>query len=359
MSDKPRLPWHEIHFQATSDELNQRLPYNIKNYKIDELWDDVDYGEGIRIGVADTGISSFHRTDGDLHGAIVDARDFTGSTSGVEDMSGHGTHVAGTIGARYNDFGIAGVLPRCSIYVAKVLGDSGMGENRWVSQGIRYLVDSGCQIINLSLGSPANDDGLASAIEYGVKNGVLFICAAGNDGLHNSVNYPARWSTNIAVGAIDRNLNLARFSSRGNQLDICGPGVEILSCYKGTTYSSISGTSMASPWVAGAAGMFLKLSKKYNIPLDLTNLSVVRDLYKRFAVDLGAPGKDPEFGYGVLNVNQTCIGLKAMATIVPDPTPQPDQPAPDPSPIPRSGRDMCYALMDVLERCSKLDNKQL
>lgn len=326
MSNSVRLPFYSVNFQATSDELSQTLPYNIVNYSIDKLWDRVDRGAGIRVGVCDTGISSYHESRGDLQGAVVAKRDFTRSRTGTECVVGHGTHVASTIGARDNDKGIAGVIPECELVVAKVLGDNGMGDNQWVSEGIRYCVDQGCDFINLSLGSPSGSSTLEKAIQYARDNQVLLVCAAGNDGANSRVGYPGRYRDTVAVGAIDLNLNLAEFSSRGPEVDVVGPGVQILGCYKGDTYASISGTSMATPWLTGSLGLLKKATQVFGVEADFSDPVYVHNLLKTFCLDLGAAGRDHLFGFGVLNVNQAFLGFERLQQAPPKDKPQPKDP---------------------------------
>lgn len=304
------LPPIVIHRRFSAAELGEQLGYWITDYGLDTL--PHKGGEGVTVGICDTGIATLHRTEaGDLHDAVIAARDFTGSRNDAEDLHGHGTHVAGIVAARHqNGRGIAGVAPKAKLVIAKVLGDSGSGSDESVASGIRYCVDSGSQVINCSLGGGGRSRLISAAIDYAASRNCIVVCAAGNEG--GRVGYPAADANNICVGAIDARKVLASFSNRGNEIDVVAPGVEILSTYARGGYAMLSGTSMATPWVSGLLALLIG---EHNGAIDLA-VAKVRELLGRASIDLGPTGKDPGYGWGVPDPAKVLV-----ATEPPKPTP--------------------------------------
>lgn len=153
------------------------------------------------------------------------------------------THVAGTIAARENSSGVIGAAPKCKLLVGKVLGDNGSGTAQSVSKGIYFAINSGADIISMSLGSSVSSPLIYRAVKDAVSNGVFVIAAAGNEGpTMNTVGYPGGYKETIAVGAIDQTKKIARFSSRGTQVTIVAPGKDILSTYPPKGLAKLSGT---------------------------------------------------------------------------------------------------------------------
>jgi subtilisin family serine protease len=236
-----------------------------------------------------------------LADAIDDARDFTGSRHGPADRQGHGTHVAGTIAARANEVGVIGVAPLCRLLIGKVLGDDGSGTSDAVAAGIDWAADSGADVLSMSLGSPQPATEIHAAIRRAVAKGKFVICAAGNDGRDRSVNFPARWEETVAVGAVDRNGAIARFSSRGPEVDICAPGQDVLSTFFGGSYAKLSGTSMATPFVAGVVALMLAKHRAHGGATPINNQSQLLEHLKRTARDAGPVGHDPAYGFGLID----------------------------------------------------------
>ncbi len=219
------------------------------------------------IAILDTGIDLSHE---DLRGNSkkVD-KDINFTTSSTtEDKYGHGTHVAGTAGSKTNNnsTGVSGTCPDCPLYNVKVLGDNGSGNWSWIANGITWSADpvrGASKVINMSLGSSGASSTVELAVNYAWGQGVVVVAAAGNDG-NSSMFYPAAYTNVIAVAATDRNDAKASFSNYGAWVDVAAPGKDILSTApdhanriwkRGVTYGTISGTSMASPHVAGVAGL--------------------------------------------------------------------------------------------------------
>ncbi len=227
-------------------------------------WDLVTGASTVKIAVVDTGIDNSHP---DLP-AVVLQKDFINNDNNAEDDNGHGTHVAGTIGALTNNgAGVAGTNWSVSLMAAKVLDASGSGSYTSIANGIKWAADNGAKVINMSLGGSVGSKTLQSAVDYAWGKGVVLACAAGNNGTKNK-SYPAAYTNCIAVAATDQNDAKASFSQYGaSWVDVAAPGVAILSTLPNTpvylntqygyytTYDALNGTSMATPHVAGLAGL--------------------------------------------------------------------------------------------------------
>jgi thermitase len=223
----------------------------------------------IRVAVLDTGIDAAHP---DLSTKIDLAKDFTGSSTSTDDIYGHGTHVSGIVAAITNNGkGVAGTCPDCRLLVGKVLNDSGSGANSWIANGITWATQNGAKVINMSLGSSAKSATLESAVNYAWKNGVVVVAAAGNSA-NPSKTYPGAYTNVIAVAATDNKDKKASFSSYGSWVDVAAPGVNIFSTFpthtftlgtqngRSQNYDFGSGTSMATPMVAGTVALIWSTS---------------------------------------------------------------------------------------------------
>jgi subtilisin len=219
-------------------------------------------GAGIGVAVLDTGIDIDH-VDLDVKGGIrFYLRGLTlKSDNQYDDGNGHGTHVAGTIAALDNEYGVVGVAPAVNLYAVKVLGDNGSGSVSAIVAGIEWVCkQSNISIINMSLGSSSYSSTFENACNTAYDKGILIVASAGNSGndagTGDTVGYPAKYGSVIAVAASDINDDRAYFSSTGPDVDLIAPGVNILSTVPDSLYEDgWSGTSMASPHVAGAAAL--------------------------------------------------------------------------------------------------------
>lgn len=234
-------------------------------------WDVNEGDPSTVIAIVDTGVDSSHP---DLSSKVVGQYSFTGTT---KDGFGHGTHCAGiAAAATNNDVGIAGMCPKCSILSVKVLDDQGSGYMSDVASGITYAASHGARVISLSLGGAAVSDTMRSALQYAVSHNVLPVCAMGNSGSSSNTPEPAYWHDCLSVIATDQNGAKASFSNSGVKADVAAPGVAILSTmptypvtlttsygYR-TNYDALSGTSMATPMVAGVAGLVLSQNPNLN-----------------------------------------------------------------------------------------------
>ncbi|MDA8216573.1 MAG: S8 family serine peptidase, partial [Dehalococcoidales bacterium] len=244
-------------------------------------------------------------------GRLVAGWDYVNGDSIPDDDNGHGTHVAGITGATGNNgSGVAGVAWGVRIMPVKVLDNAGNGSGYDVADGITFAVDNGAKVINLSLSGPNDLAPIHDAVNYAVAHGVTVVAAAGNcgDPEHlqsncngvNSVAYPAAYPGVLAVAATDRADARASFSTQSWYVDVAAPGASILSTWWDGSYYWSSGTSMASPFVAGLAGLILSVYPYY------TPTQVAEAIVNN-ADDLGPAGHDDAFGCGRINAYKSLL----------------------------------------------------
>lgn len=274
------------------------IDWGLDMLSIPLLWKQTK-GKGIKVAVLDTGIDYKHP---DLSSAILNLKDFTNSGTGPWDVDGHGTHVAGTIAARKDGRGVVGVAPEAKLLIGKVLGDNGYGSFKDTAAGIKWAIDQKADIISMSLGSAWYDQSVHEAIKAAVGSGIFVICAAGNSGDNlDTVEYPGKHPETVAVGAVDRSLEVTEYSSRGDQVDIAAPGDEILSTYPPQKYAVLSGTSMATPFVSGVVALMLAKHRQYGGDTPVENQEQLIQHLRKTAVDIGPHGPDPHSGFGLIN----------------------------------------------------------
>ena len=240
-------------YRTTSSDPLFSQQWGLTKIGAPQAWTVTRGKDTVVVAVVDTGVDYTHP---DLVGRVDTANDhdFVNGDSDAMDDNGHGTHVSGIIAATAdNGIGGAGVAPECRILPVKVLDSKGSGDTIGVAAGIRYAADAGAKIINLSLAGPS-DATMGDAVAYAQDKGCIVVAAAGNDGL-GSASYPAGYDQVIGVGATDPTNARAAFSNHGIGVDIAAPGVNILSTTLGGGYESLSGTSMASPFVSGVTAL--------------------------------------------------------------------------------------------------------
>jgi subtilisin family serine protease len=213
---------------------------------------------------------------------------------GATDVDGHGTHVAGIIAAGDNGVGVVGVAPSARILPVRTLDATGSGLSSDIAKGITWAVDHGANVINLSLGSDAESSAVDAAVAYATSHNVDVVAAAGNTGPGAPAEFPAALPAVIAVAALDEDGTVATYSTRGSYVDVAAPGTSILSTYPPSTWARLSGTSMASPHVAGLVALVIGGRGKVAPSSMLSRI-------KATATDAGPRGADSAYGAGRIN----------------------------------------------------------
>lgn len=247
--------------QPADPNFQGKYPWGITRVNAPAAWAAAQ-GQGVKVAVIDTGVDCSHP---DLKCSLSDGVNFVDPESTPMDDQGHGTHVAGTIagqGREINGTAVFGVAPKSKIIPVKVLDEQGGGSVSNIVKGINWAASRGAQVINMSLGAPEGSPALERAIQRALAAGVTVVAASGNEGPSNGPSYPAAYPGVIAVAASDANDNVAKFSSRGDYVSFIAPGVKILSSTPGGKYAELSGTSMASPHVAGLAALAVSMGAR-------------------------------------------------------------------------------------------------
>ncbi len=275
-----------------------------------ETWDIARGNPDVVVAIIDTGVDLDHEdlagalwqnpgeiaangVDDDGNGFVDDfyGWDFAAETPNVNDWYGHGSHVAGIVGARFNNgVGIAGMAPKARLMAVGVFAPPGYGTYADEIEAIIYATDEGAKVINLSLGGTAYSRGEQVAVEYATRHGVVVVAAAGNDG-REVYHWPSAHEAAIAVASTTASDTRSSFSNLGDFVDVAAPGSSIISVRMNGGYVNMSGTSMATPHVAGLAALVLGRNPSLS-PVE------VRGIIENTAVDLGAPGRDKAFGHG-------------------------------------------------------------
>ena len=269
--------------------------WNMPIIRANYAWDITRGSNSTVIAIIDTGVSLTHP---DLSSKIVAGYDFVDNDSSAMDEQGHGTHVAGIAAAITNNgVGVAGVNWNARIMPVRVLDENGSGWDSDIAEGIIWATDNGADVINMSLGGPTSYPyTMQSAVDYAYSHGVVVVAAVGNNPNGIPI-YPAACSHVIGVAATNSSDQRASFSNYGTFVDIAAPGETIASTYwsaGSNVYALASGTSMATPHVAGLAA--LVLSQYPSRTPDQIEACI-----ESSADDLGAIGRDNYYGYGRIN----------------------------------------------------------
>lgn len=230
----------------------RQVPWGVARVDAPSAWTK-GRGAGVKVAVIDTGIDCTHA---DLACDFKSGTNIVAPGTDPMDDNEHGTHVSGTIAGRGTNGGLYGVAPQATLIPVKVLDADGSGSLSDIVKGVDWAVKARVDVINMSLGGEIGSAALGRAVKDALAKGVVVVCAAGNSGPDpDTVGYPAGYPGVIAVAASDSGDQVAEFSSRGRQIAFIAPGVDIVSTVPGGGYKKLSGTSMASPHVAGLAAL--------------------------------------------------------------------------------------------------------
>ena len=290
---------HAPPWQRTQEDPYLSQQYALEMMNTIQAWSLQEGSSQITIAIIDTGIDISH----DEFANRISPLSYNTTTdqvgvSAVIDDNGHGTMVAGVIGAiKNNAKGIAGIVANSPLMIIKANEtDKSSFKDNSVIEGIYYAVNNGASIINLSLGGSYENPQTKTALEFADQRGVIVIGAAGNDG-SNQPMYPAAFETVISTSAVDRNRQLATYSNYGISIDIAAPGSDIVTTVRNNGYGSVSGTSFAAPQVSGVVALM-----KSQFP-ELSHHEIKQRLLLS-SVDAGPVGVDSDFGYGIVNTYQ-------------------------------------------------------
>jgi subtilisin family serine protease len=348
-------PNHVFHLHEFPNDSLYSNQWALRHIEVPRAWEIEKGNPQIIVGVIDTGIDYFHQDlvdqlwintpedindnrrfdpgdlnflDDDQNGYIDDVIgwDFTDAPAFPDNgdylqpdndpmdeyPGGHGTPVAGIIGAATNNKqGIAGIAPNIRLMVLRAGTAAGFLEEDDVAEAILYALDNGCRIVNMSFGDAAFSHLIKDAVEYAVKQGILVVVSAGNSG-NDILQYPAAYDETIAVGASDVNKNIAPFSSYGSKLNIVAPGQDILSTSTSNTYGTYSGTSFSAPMVSGVLALMWSKNPEASSHLIKSHLLVG-------CTDLGTEGWDNLFGHGMVNAYESLMQKEHIVAAITNP----------------------------------------
>ncbi len=286
-----------------NDSYYKKYQWNLPMIGMEQSWDISKGSSDIVVAVVDTGVDMKHP---EFKDKLVAGHNFINNSNRPQDDNGHGTHVSGIIAARTNNnAGVAGMSWNSKIMPVKAIGSDGSGTAFDIAQGIYWATDHGASVINLSVGNYTPSAALKEACRYAYDHNVVLVAASGNDN-SDQPSYPAAYPEVIAVAAVDHLKNRAEFSNYGDYVAVAAPGVDIPSTYIDSDYAALSGTSMACPHVTALASLIRSVKP------DLAVDDVIM-LIKQTAADLGKPGKDPMYGYGLIDVNNALSQVQATA----------------------------------------------
>ena len=295
---------------AYSDEYNNS--WGVQHIGSQITHDNGINGKGVNVSVLDTGIDYNHI---DLKDNYKGGYNFVNLNSDPWDdnclsqnKECHGTHVSGIIGAEKNGIGVVGVAPNVNLYAVKVMNGGGLGDVTAIISGLEWAVDNKMDIVVMSFGDSSDNLAIHTAVDNAYNAGLLLVAAAGNtDG--GSVMYPAGYDSVIAVSATDRSDLNTNFDPIDPKIELSAPGVDINSTINGG-YGIKSGTSMAAPHVAGVAALIYSTNFPDVNGDGVRNNTDVRIILQKSAKDLGGPGRDIKYGYGLVDVQNAILMIQ-------------------------------------------------
>jgi len=326
LQKQPGVVYAEPNYYVTAQDVIPNDPafpnqYGLLRINAPAAWEISKGAAGVTIAIVDSGVD-FHQPD--LAAKIVVGANILDPTAKPQDDFGHGTLVASVAAAITNNHkGIAGVSWGARIMPVKVLDSGGNGTFLGVADGIIFAADHNARVINLSLSNPTpispstSTQTLCDAVAYAVGQGVVVVAAAGNYSSDVSFFFPAACPGALAISASDQNNHIAIFSNHGSGITLAAPGVDIIGDGLlgggGPSLVTESGTSFSAPFVSGAAAVLL------GIPGNGTYNDVVHEL-ETTALDLGAPNFDPDFGFGLLQLDKALQLAVTEHPLPPTPT---------------------------------------
>jgi thermitase len=291
-------PVQKVELEKTVNDPMVGKQYSLKNTNAFAGWDIQIGNKNTVVAIIDTGVDMTHP---DLASKLVDTYNSLTDGKDVTDGNGHGTHCAGIAAAAAdNGVGVAGVGAGLGLMSVKVLDENGGGSDASIAKGVIYAADHGAKVMSMSLGLYQRSPVLEEAVTYAITKKDVVVCAsAGNNGAENdpikAPHLPSTIAGVVEVAATAANDSTANFSNYGKTVSVAAPGVAILSTYPKNNYKELSGTSMASPFVAGLAGLV-------RAQFPALNQAQVKAKIEASADDLGAKGFDPRYGHGRVNV---------------------------------------------------------
>ncbi len=247
-----------------------------------------------------------------LQGRIADTVNIV-APDPLRDQSGHGTHTAGIIAAHADASGIRGICRSCRLLILKAITNDGYGSDLTVARAIAIAIERGARVINLSIGGSSDTPAIRNAIADAIARDIVVVAAAGNKSGEGGSqrSYPAAYPGVIAVSATDQSNQLAAFARADASIDLVAPGVAIFNIDTSATgRGSADGTSTAAPQVSAAAAL---LRAAY----PAATAAEVRSALLHSATDLGPPGRDDRYGYGLLHIPRALAVLKRARTQMP------------------------------------------
>jgi major intracellular serine protease len=290
---------------------NTLINWGLEAIQVKKLWDENIYGEGSIIAVIDTGCDTNHVSlSNNIIGGANFSADYSSRFDIYEDNNGHGTHVAGIIAANNLNSNIQiGVAPKAKLLILKALKGDGSGSIDSLVRALYYAAswrgqnNEKVDIISLSLGTPEDSPDLKEAVQFVVSKNISIVAASGNDGdgtTKEEYRFPGAYNEVIEVGAIDENFQPAYFSNNNSELDLVAPGTNILSTFINNRYKTLSGTSMAAPFIAGVLAL-LKEKSRILFEREPTEPEIYAQLIKSTKLT----GSPKLIGNGVLDLNKS------------------------------------------------------
>lgn len=240
---------------SSSVSIAKGIPWGVRHIEAPQAWNRTT-GHRVKVGVIDTGVDFYHP---DLRHSLESGVNLLQRMLLPQDDNGHGTHIAGTIAAANGLQGMIGVAPRAIIHPVKAFDYNGTAFVSDIILGIDWCVRNGMDVVNMSFGMKTRSKSLLNAVANAYNSGVLIVASSGNDGQRGDIDYPARYSHTIAVGAINQQGKITSFSNRSGTIDIFAPGDKIVSAWLKGKHREMSGTSMATSHVTGAVALLLAL----------------------------------------------------------------------------------------------------